>query len=435
MLGNFLVKDFVAIFGSKRSLFVSICLYVTGSLCFIYSERLFGFFVGALLLGMNDQLIYVILKIIMNDLFGDHFTHYLPICYAGYACSPLIWPNIASLIVNPHNEKPTDTFYEENEQVQYFGKHIVANFDKFLRIQLAIHVILLTSISMFMPKSSRSPSKLSQIFGYAMKGDYKRASVIFRESKMNVSKRVNKTLRQSLKNLSRNASFVSIKKTIKLASDQRVSANDLRSGFIEKPNEPEKIPDYLLETPRMNKDFQMALSDDAVEMKEKKEREPSINFEDLQKGQLVYINNESEVPALNPEDKELNTRLLKVTEYEYQQKVMESYIIKDLFSYLFLSLLVAGTIRTTTARYFFSNFKIMGLYYFDDDKLINTLGSIAYTGYITVSFTFGHIFDHLGLKMGYFLMLGGFVLGHLFYAFFAESIVAYFALSILHRVS
>ncbi len=414
---------------------MSIGFYVTGSLCFIFAESLFGFFVGAFLLGMNDQLLYIILKVIMNDLFGDHFTHYLPICYAGYACSPLVWPNVVSLVVNPLNEKPSDSFNEDNEQVQYFGKHIVANFDGFLRVQLAIHVILLTSIAMFMPKSSRTPSKLSVLLGFAMKGEYKKASVVFRESKMNVSKRVNISLRHSLKNLSRNASFNSIKKTIKLATDPPISKNELRLSLTQRPKEPQTIPTYLLDSPRRNPNIKLGLSDEIVEMEEKKNNAHPVNLNTLTKGQLVYVDNNDVTPGVSPEDKELNDRMQKVKEYEHQQKLMDSYIIRDLMTYLFLTLAIVSTIRTTTSRYFFSNFKIMGLHYFGDDRLINTLGSIAYIGYISVSFTFGYIYDFLGLRSSYFFIFGTFAVSNILYGFFADSIAAYFALSILHRVS
>ena len=67
--------------------------------------------------------------------------------------------------------------------------------------------------------------------------------------------------------------------------------------------------------------------------------------------------------------------------------------------------------------------------------MINTVGSLAYIGYILVSFTFGNIFDALGLRKGFALMLGSFVAISLVYTIFASRITAYFALSVVHRVS
>lgn len=54
----------------------------------------------------------ILLKIIMNEIYGYEFTYYLPICYSGFAMSALILPLIIGKLVNPSNLRPNVKYIE-----------------------------------------------------------------------------------------------------------------------------------------------------------------------------------------------------------------------------------------------------------------------------------------------------------------------------------
>jgi MFS family permease len=433
-MGNFVIKEFVAVFGSKRSLFVSVGLYVIGSVFFINATSFLGLFTGAIILGVNDQLIYVMLKVIMNELFLDQFTHYLPICYTGYAFSPLIWPTILSHIVNPLNESPSVLFLEKEKPVYYFSKTLVENLDYFLKLQMLVHLIMLLSMSVFLRKSNKHQSKFSVLLTHIRGGEYRQASLVYRESKMHAEKTIDKALRQSLKNLPKSQSFARLKRTIRISFTKQLS-NELQTSLMN------KVSIQLQENAPKNQSGLIISDPDHLSSSAEYELKPATHladfdsaFKHFKSGKIVYVNEESKEKIECPPN-ELTTRLQKVEAYETNKIAYESYIRSELFTRLFFSLFFIAAVRSTTGRFFFSSFKIMGLYFFNDDKLINTLGSLAYLGYIASSISFGHIFDHLGLRGSYSLLLGSLAIMSLGYALFDSSIVAYFLLSCSQRVS
>lgn len=433
LFGNFIIKDLVAFFGSKKSLFVSVTFYVTGSLLFIFADGFPMLFAGAFFFGMNDQFVTILFKIIMNELFGDMFTHYLPICYAGFAFSPLFWPNALSFIVNPNNERPNVMYMENGEEVYYFKQDIINNFNLFLKIQAIVHAGLLVSAAICLRSPAKSQDNFAKIVDHVKKGEYQQASLIFHESKIRVDKTYRHSLRQSMKNLPQNTSVLLFSRTLKLAN--QVAPDQY---YNEQLTPKKTSKDYDVELVERNSNSKNSLpnlhkgiSGDLV-----MDSSLKINEEKKSKShkQLMIFNAEPINQPTTSENQDYDKRMQRVSDYHAEQKAMDSYIRNDLCSILFLLIILAGTIRTTTARYFLSNFKIMGLYYFDDDKLINTLGSIAYAGYILVCFAFGHIFDLLGLKSSYFLMIGSFAIGHFVYSQFLDNLYAYVALSFLQRV-
>jgi MFS family permease len=432
LVANFVVKDFVTIFGSKRSLFVSIGLNFLGSFCFLIAEGFFALFCGAFIIGINDQLVYIMFKIITNELFGDSFTHYLPICYAGYAFSPLLWPNLVSYIVNPTNIQPSEVHIEDGVEIKYFGRDIVSNFEFFIKLQMFIHLLLLTSASIFLPKPSKDHSRFSQFVQYLKNGNYKQANLLYHESKMHVSKQLNQTMRISIRNVSRRFSIAGISNSLRMAKSQK--ANHLTEQLLLQ-NQSKSVREMLPMHPtRKNESHEHGSISDEYELKSipKSNSENRENQPPVVESKLVFSFDDSN-QEIN-EDQQLQARMKTVKDYQDKQNAIETSIRSDLFSKLFVCIFVICIIRATTALYFFSNFKILGLYFFNDDMLINTLGSIAYIGYILVSFTFGNIFDRLGLRNGFLLMFGFFVAMNFIYANFASNITAYFGLSIVHRV-
>jgi len=433
LVANFVVKDFVTIFGSKRSLFVSIMLNVLGSFCFLIAEGFFALFCGAFIIGINDQLVYIMLKIIMNELFGDSFTHYLPICYAGYAFSPLLWPNLVSFIVNPTNVQPSEIHIEDGVEVKYFGRDIVTNFEYFIKFQMLFHFCLLTTASIFLPKPSKDHSRFSRLIEYLTQGKFNQANVLYHESRMNVDKQLKKTMRMSFRNVSRRFSIEGISRSLRIAKSLKTS--DLAERLVLQ-NQSNSVRELVpITNHRKNEHPDQISESDEYELKSipKSSSENGEKLAPVVQGKLVFTLDDSNQPLT--EEQKLENRMKKVEDYQIEQSAIDMSIRSDLLSKLFLCIFIICTIRATTAFYFFSNFKILGLYFFNDDMLINTLGSIAYIGYILVSFTFGNIFDRLGLRYGFLLMFSFFVTMNLVYASSASSITSYFALSVVHRVS
>jgi len=413
-------------------MFVSIVLNVLGSFCFLMAEGFLALFCGAFIIGINDQLVYIMLKIIMNELFGDSFTHYLPICYAGYAFSPLIWPNLVSCIVNPTNIQPSEIHIEDGLEVKYFGRDIVTNFDFFIKCQMVLHFCLLTTTSIFLPKPSTDHSRFSRLLEYLKKGKFNEASILYHKSRLGVDKQLQKTMRMSFRNMSRHFSIEGISRTLRIAKS--LKSNDLAEKLMLQ-NQSDSVREMIPVTHHRKGDHyeQISVSDE-YELKSipKSNSENRETIGPTLKGKLLFnLDDSGQGLALEPK---LENRMMKAEDHGSDQTLIDMSICSDLFSKLFLCIFVICVIRATTAFYFFSNFKILGLYFFNDDMLINTLGSIAYIGYIAVSFTFGNIFDRLGLRYGFLLMFGFFIAMNLVYSSAPSSITVYFALSVVHRV-
>lgn len=371
----------------------------------------------------------ILLKIMMNDLFGKNFTHFLPMCYAGFAFSPLFWPQLLSYITNPENVKLNVKYTENGHEVYYFDNNIVRNFSTFLKVQLAIHVVLLVSVALFLQKSTKTPSKISVILQHMVKGDYKRASIIFSQSRMDVDRRMSKAIRNSIKNLPRQSIITSFSRTIMLAKKGPQTSKRIQEPLIEMSEQNERSimrPRTFVDrnTPAQNFDF--------VEMQEMtKHFSLTINPPESQKNAQLVTQFQPEEKLKDSPQKE--NPYEKMTSKESQKIIQQSGIIQDLVSPMFWMIVSVCVIRSVTARYFLSSFKIMGLYFFKDDKLINSLGSFAYVGYITVCFSFGRVFDFLGLKRSFLFMIGLLSLGHLMYGLFTSSLLAYVLISILQR--
>ncbi len=121
MLSNFIIKEIIAVFGGKNSLYFAIFIYAAASLLFIYGYNFITLVIGAILGGCYDQLVMVLLKIIMNELFDYEYTYYLPICYSGFAISPIINSIIMCIIINPNNERQSVEYVEDGQSIFYFS--------------------------------------------------------------------------------------------------------------------------------------------------------------------------------------------------------------------------------------------------------------------------------------------------------------------------
>jgi hypothetical protein len=431
LFGNFLVKDIAAIFGSKRSLFVAIGIYVLGSLFFLFSEGFWGVCLGAAFFGLYDQLVAILLKILMNDLFGQEYTYYLPICYAGFAFSPFVLPVFISMIANPMNEVPSVRYIEGSEEVSYFSADVVRSYDRFIWMQLIANVAVLSTLLYFLEIKSKIPSRLSLLLHHASKGNISEARVTFRENRIKAELTVDKTIRDSMRRLPKAMSITSLfsRNLSKHGPDDRLNRPAMKEMLIAGN---EWLPDVELKKKRtMSSDVHLRenvelLPADFPLARDSKYIHPSSEKLVATEGFVIKNEGGSRPDAV--------LRLEKISSYENDQKVKFSNIKSDLFSIAFILLTLVTTIRSTTTKFFLNDFKIIGLFYFKDDALINLVGSIANIGDIVVCLIFGFILSFLKIRGCYVFMLGTMTALHLLYGLFPGSLLTYFCLSTMHRV-
>lgn len=462
ILGNFLIMYITAIFGSKHSLFVSVSFYVLGSLCFLGANGFFMLSIGALFYGFNDQFISILLKIIMNELFGADFTHFLPICYAGFAFSSLIWPNVLSVIANPDNVPPNVPFEESGQTVLYFSKDIVANFQLFMKFQLAVHVILMTIMTVFFTNPSLKKGKVSAIMKRLTEGNFSHASVIIQHRKLKQEQRSRK-IDKDYTNGVKHVSFIqSISRTFSLAPKYRkmsaeeqvslpfnhsqieVTEHRHPSGdatSIDRSGKKEHAQNLDNESPmfemiEINKQRSYGGSDpDLKRAGTQPQISPATKRLEDKFGPLETDPANNNQPKLVREKLTIEQKGRAVEEYRRNENRRQKGAKEYLYSLNFLFIVLMCTVRTTTGRYYMSNFKIMGLFYFKDDTLINTIGSLVFAGYILMTFTFGYIYDLLGTKTCYKITFGLYIVGNLVYALAPANLFLFVTFSFVHRVS
>lgn len=451
IFGNFLITYITAIFGSKYSLFVSVAFYAVGSLCFLAAEGFFLLSVGALLFGFNDQFISILLKIIMNDLFGSDFTHFLPICYAGFAFSSLVWPNIMSVLTNPGNERPDVPYSENGETVYYFGPAIVDNFQFYIKFQVAVHVGLLTLLTCFFSNPRVIKNKVSVIFSHISKGRLKEASIIIQHQRLKQetqSRRIDQKTLNEVKNVSL---IQSISKTILISRPRKMSAPEI---VPEDGSPRERLPSLPMppshsfrgvaslensqKKPGTTGDLESPLMEMYAITKKPSDQAlpPTIPEHQVSKRlEPVYdANSGSHSKRLVKQKLTVEQKQQAVQEYHREEKRQAMGAHELLWKANFMYIFLMCTLRTTTGRYYMSNFKIVGLFYFDDDVLINTIGSMVFGGYILMTFTFGRVFDILGTRLCHKITFALYALGNLLYAIAPHNLFLFVTFSFIHRV-
>lgn len=124
------------------------------------------------------------------------------------------------------------------------------------------------------------------------------------------------------------------------------------------------------------------------------------------KGALVepILQNKIELETIPERDTNEYLESIK-TKVEIDETVDESFGIHYLFTKTFIFFFLIGLIRNMTTRYFVSNFKIVGLYFLNDDSLVTKISSFAFFGYLFMCFAFGPIISFTGIKTGYLIML------------------------------
>ena len=214
--GNFIVTTQISLIGTKKSLYLYIIVYTVASLVFINSESFVGYAIGGFLVGMNDQILVVTYKIIMSASFFDDYARYLSFCYAGYAFSSVLVPYLMGYIINPDSKNPNLSFIESGSSVLYFDQSIVDNINSFLKLQLIVHVLILTFLVYITKLDGDDGGALVSIVQLLLKKERKSASLIFKESQTRSRIRINFSQRNSFKRSSSKLNKVTSNRSIQI---------------------------------------------------------------------------------------------------------------------------------------------------------------------------------------------------------------------------
>jgi hypothetical protein len=421
-LGNFGFKTLVAIFGTKNSFLVCIVLHTLSSIVMVSTNQFMITAFTVLIVSANNQLVNNVLKITLIDLFEDQYINYLPICYSGYAFGPLILPFVFTYFINPNNRKPDIEYFENGTSTLYFGKEIVDNFILFLEIHTIIYFVLLILCLYPMKNSTKIQNKLAPIFQQTVQGNFAKATEMIRENRRTIEIQVNTSEPFRIEPLQENGSII--------------FNYDRRASFVTSYN---PISRYL--------SFKNAADS-------KKMTEP--NFTDLPK--IMTQNEEDDInkvkqdsPFFIKKSKSLNDRLLMIelNRVELRNKKNELFeerkssiaTINDEFSSLdyifrkdFVKYFMICLVKAVAIRWFISNFKVLGLFFFEDDRLVSIIGSLSYVSYIVESFTFGSVYSQLQMTGSYILVIGPIALGYFLYGLNLQSLGFYTLLSMIVRV-
>ena len=380
----------------------------------------------------------------MNELYGSDFTFYLPICYAGFAFSDLIWPNIVSSIVNPSNLSPTIEFIENGESVLYFESSVIRNYEFFLVVQLCLHLAVLTTLSLFFQNQKMEKSRVSRIFGNVIRGNPSAASVLLNYQVLK-NNRKKDDLDQASIRLIRNKSRKINENRSKLLGNLKANLEiPLQPTLTFTKNEPRS--DLL---PVDSRSYQV-MNTSAANISQLLPNSPnafqSIGntavfdqnklCENAPKSDDVIISTRKIENSNQPKlKKSLNQKSIKIIEQSFEKKEKANSARSKLFHLNFICIFLVCIVHTTTNGYYMMNFKILGLYYFKNDALINTVGSLAFVAHILMNFIFGFIYSYLGMKYSYAWTFWLYTAINIIYGLFPDNLFLFAAFSCIHRVS
>lgn len=429
--GNFIILYIAAIFGTKNSLYVSILLYVLGSFLFIIGDGYFTLILGALILGLNDQLITILLKIVMSEFYGADFTFYLPICYAGFAFCALCWPSIVALIVNPDNVVPSVSYIEDNILVYYFDQNIISNFQYFMIIQMFLHLILMGFLTYFFEKKPMKKSRVS-VFLKALSIQKNEASTNLLYQKIKTETIIHNLSRASILRL-KNPSQI-IDKSLKVQTNFEFQLKDSKSYLAKKSsienNSVLKNSTTLKQNPSQ---LRNGLDQPLLEMSNFGQPENLFDQQNEKKSEkpsfLVETNSQ-----ISKRSKSIDEKSAMIVEFHEDQKKKQLSVWPKLFESNFIFIFCVCVVRTTTNAYYWSDFKIMGLFYFNNDNLINVLCSIVYLANILMNFTFGYIYQYIGARNCFIYTFVLYIFINVGYGLFPTNLSMFVIYSTIHRV-
>ena len=406
-------------FGLRLTFLLSLVTYTVGTLIFANTSTYFPLIISALMIGFHDQTTMMAavksIKVFIPEPDG---TRYVAYAMTGYAFGPFVWPFFRIRIINPLNVRPDVEYIEQGVGTNYFNQEIVSNYQTFLSIQLGLYLVVIGSLIYMFENHPSFPGVFFKYVGMQRRGRGVEASVIFRQSLRSVKKSFNNIMMDSVK-----ISGISKRSRVKV-SDAKI-LNKLSGVEIENKKKP--MQELALKHLHFEKDKQM---ESIIE----EPNEEYLTSLKVKNGTQVR-NNEQNFDQ--PKAQSFAENLIE-REYEdednIEEQIINQEIIRDMLSLNFWLIIALGIIRTSTSRYYLSNFKIMGLYYFKDDQKVNWIGSFSYIFYIFQGFTYSKTLDTIGIKNCYALIFIAFIATHFIYASMPDSFMLYTLLTFIHRV-
>lgn len=400
---------------------VAAAVYVTASILFASAQSMGILFLAAFMIGFHDQCTMMnAIKSIKTYSQEPYATRYVSWAMTGYATGPFLWPFLLSWIINPHNLKKTHIYSENGADIAYFSTEIVDNYLRFMTIQLVAYIVVIgTLIYCF-----ESPPGLNGVFWkyikHTAKGEIGSAQDTFRQSMRLVKKNYNEVVTHTIQHsgiLHLNPhpkGSLSKKMSIREDNALKTKINTRKTG---------------------NKAFKNSLV--------LQNQSPSIRLQEAGSNALVATETEmlARAGSSQPSDPKMEALMEAVEKEEsmdddeFEEQVIREEIRRDMMSANFWIIVLMGIVRTSTSRYYLSYFKLLGLYYFDDDATINLIGSLSYLFYIVQGFTYPRVLDALGIKGCYVATFVGFAAIHVMYCLDPNSLFRYVVLTFVHRVS
>lgn len=451
VVGNFVVEYMIAFLGIKQTFAAAAAIYICSSLLFTWTPSFWLLLIAAFLIGFHDQCTMMnAIKAIKGYTIDPAATKYVSWAMTGYACGPFLWPFLITLVVNPGNERKTDIFNEFGVQIAYFSERIVGNFIYFMILQVICYAAVIVPLVLLFESPPGLNGVVWKYLKHTVRGEMKDAQSLFKQSVRLVQEDFDKVVGHTLNHPSGIFSRPAHPKD-SLSRKQSVIEDNLllqRIQIVRSENQKFRgssnaALQKLSFVGSKNKKMEVVQEMEAIEEGRDSKMEagqPSLGAVAKSSSRLVLERQKSKQKlegSFAQSDPKLE-ELIVEEDSNYEEESLEDRVIReemwrDMLSLNFLLIILLGIVRTSTSRFYLSYFKLLGLSYFDDDSLVNKIGSLSYLFYIVQGFTYPRTLELLGVRGCYLLIFVSFILFHLLYAVNPESLTMYIALTFVHR--
>lgn len=420
-------------------------VYALASLLFMFTESLGVLFVAAFMIGFHDQCTMMnAIKSIKSYSVEPFATKYVSWAMTGYATGPFVWPFLLSRIINPLNLRKTHIYYENGTEVAYFSAEIVENFEFFMKIQLVTYLLVIGSLIFLFESPPGLNGILWKYVRHTVRGEAGDAQATFKHSMRLVRQDFDAVVNHTIHH---HSGIFGGPTHAPQSSSRKLSVkedNALKQRITMLKSENRNFKNSLVLQSR-TKSFQKQSFVGLKVVQEMAEAgNPSIQLDNpsqnigvvgsgkqLERTGTPANLSDPKTELLLDEDQNDNT----FDDNEFEEQIINGEIRRDMLSLNFWIIVAMGIVRTSTSRYYLSYFKLLGLYYFDDDAVINTIGSLSYIFYIVQGFTYPRTLELLGIRNCYLVTFVGFATIHVIFCLDPNSLPLYIMLTFAHRVT
>lgn len=404
----------LGVLGARRSLLFSILSYSVGTLLVVLARSYFTLGLAMVVLGFQSQFTSMLIAVIVNASFeAADAASFLAWCYTGFAACPLIWPLFMGRVINPEGRIASVEFEEEGRKVLYFDEGVTGNLDLFLLIQLVVHLVVCLPLAMIFSEPEGLKGDFKQWLDDALHCRAKKALNRAKESSLGLSFRFQKSIAVTLSKLPKNFGINFRErtgwKTQKDLVRERVRKFELERRLRSR-TEPENKPPSQPEGSSC-----LAFN-------------RFVSEKDFQASRVSKLSKFSKFSKLSkrPSDQILQEELFVETEGDI-------FVKSTLASKEFWLIFLVAFLRQLGNRGFLVCFKLIGLFYFKSDGLINFLASVCYFAYIAEGIFFGTIMKKLGNTYCHYLQLANTFIVHFLFVAAPNSLSAFILLSSVCR--